>query len=89
MIIGFVNQQSGAGKTTMAVNLAMGLALRERRVLLVDADPKEALSPGQGRESLCPFPVIGLPRPIIRQELPKLTPNYDFIVIDGPRRSAT
>lgn len=87
MIISLLNQKGGVGKTTLSVNIATCLALKNKKVLVIDADPQNSTldwAATRKKESL--FTVVSITKPIIHKETPKLIKNYDIIIIDGPPR---
>ncbi|CAM4004330.1 Chromosome-partitioning ATPase Soj [Bordetella tumulicola] len=91
-VIALLNQKGGSGKTTLATHLAGELAFDGARVVLIDADPQASASDWaerriqNGQKRL--YGVFGLARESLHVEVPQIARTADFVVIDGPPRTA-
>ena len=84
MIISLINQKGGVGKTTVAVNLASGLAETGNRILVVDTDPQGSVVQWHSIVGGGEFEVLHLPSPQLSKELKTVSRRYDNIVVDSP-----
>lgn len=88
MIISFLNQKGGTGKTTLAIGVASTIARSGHKVLLIDADKQGSATTWASLREEQAFPVIGLARPNMAKEAMKLAADYTHTVIDGPPHAA-
>ena len=87
MILAFLNQKGGVGKSTLSTNAADYFHRRGDKLLLIDADPQGTTNDWAARRDDLPFPVMQLARDNIAREILSHAANYDHVVIDGPPRA--
>lgn len=92
MIVSFLNQKGGVGKTTLSLNVADALARRGNKVLLADSDPQHsAMTWGNIRSQYSldmPFNIVGCDASSITTTLTRMSKQdgYDFVIVDGAPR---
>jgi chromosome partitioning protein len=84
MIISFVNQKGGVGKTTMAINLASSLVRKNHKLLLIDADPQGSAATWHSIEDNRAFEILDHPGELTQADIETLETAYDYVIIDAP-----
>jgi chromosome partitioning protein len=82
-VLAFLQEKGGAGKTTIATNVACGLKNLGLKVLLVDADPQGSARDWSAESGGEVMAVIGLDRETIATDIKAVMSGYDVVIIDG------
>ncbi len=91
-VIAVANQKGGAGKSTLATNLAVMFASDGKKVLLIDADTQQNTTlrwhadRAQYEDNVVALDVCGLTARNLMPSTQSFRKQYDFIIIDGGAR---
>lgn len=84
MILSFINQKGGVGKSTLSINVAAALAAQGHKTLLIDADKQGSTKTWASLRDDTPFVVVDLARENMARDAMKMAADYAFTIIDAP-----
>lgn len=84
MIISVLNIKGGVGKTTVTINLAVGLVEEGKSVCVIDCDPQGSSLRWNDTREASNIDVFKIDEPgALRKGAKSLAQKYDIIIIDG------
>ena len=84
MIISFVNEKGGVGKTTLVTNVAACLSARGYKVCLVDTDKQQASTVWYNNREKQDIFISSCTEPkVLNKHVSQLQDQYDLILVDG------
>ena len=92
-VITIAQQKGGAGKTTLAAQLAVAFAADGKRVAIVDIDPQASLADWHrlrnGAQVRYPLDMSEVAGYRVSTELSRVKSSYDIVVVDSPPHAET
>jgi chromosome partitioning protein len=92
-IITIAQQKGGAGKTTLAAQIAVAFAADGKRVVLVDIDPQASLADWHrlrdGTQVRYPLDISTVAGYRVSTELSRVKSSYDIVIVDSPPHAET